>query len=98
MYRRCADTLLVSTLLASLLALTGCGSSPIRTESSAAPAEAESAATTTPLADKNGVVEKASPAGADASAPAEAVRQFEAAVSMLSGGNSAGAESAFRTL
>jgi len=96
MYRRCAEPFVVATLLA----LTGCGSSPTRTDSAAAPAATE--ATTTPAADKTadrtGVAEKPSPAAAEAAAPPEATREFEAAVSMLSGGNSAGAESAFRTL
>jgi Flp pilus assembly protein TadD len=98
MYRRCAEPHVIASLAAMLLALSGCGSSPTRSESPAASSEtAAKEATTGPLADKNGV-EKTSPAAAEASAPPEAARQFEDAVAMLSGGNSAGAESAFRTL
>jgi tetratricopeptide (TPR) repeat protein len=99
MYRRCAEPLVVATLVAALLALAGCGSSPVRTDS--VPASSATASTTAAAGDKDekgGALEKSSPARAEAAAPPEAVREFEAAVSMLSGGNSAGAESAFRTL
>jgi len=97
MYRRCAEPFIVATLFA----LTGCGSSPTRTDSAPVPAATAAPAADSALdktADRTGVAEKSSPAATEAAAPPEAVREFEAAVSMLSGGNSAGAESAFRTL
>ena len=85
MFRRYAEPLVVATLIA----LGGCGLLS-KQDGSMPPSPSDATVPTETSKDPGG--------GAQVAAPPEAARQFEAAVAMLSSGNTAGAESEFRAL